>query len=174
MNQNELFFPCRVHSRGLRALLLHLQHLEGTITVLGGSLCDARLQRYKNATSSTSKMLCKFHFSSSKFLSAGNGIGKALLSKVAEVRMRLLTTPLSCCSWHCCPCCFNCRLAYCAQVGKTKQCVKLQLSVLDWNTAARDFYKSQGAEDLTVSEGWHVIRFMDQSLENLASEAPQD
>lgn len=52
--------------------------------------------------------------------------------------------------------------------------MKLQLSVLDWNTAARDFYKSKGAEDLTVSEGWHVIRFMDQSLENLANEAPKD
>ncbi|XP_075876611.1 diamine acetyltransferase 2b [Nelusetta ayraudi] len=73
----------------------------------------------------------------------GNGIGKGLLSKVAET-------------------------------GKRKQCVRLQLSVLDWNTAARDFYKSKGAEDLTVSEGWHVIRFMDQSLENLANGAPKD
>lgn len=52
--------------------------------------------------------------------------------------------------------------------------MRLQLSVLDWNTAARDFYKSKGAEDLTVSEGWHVIRFTDQSLENLANEAPKD
>lgn len=71
-------------------------------------------------------------------------------------------------------CSINRRPMYCAQVGKTKQCVRLQLAVLDWNTAARDFYKSRGAEDLTTSEGWHVIRFTDQSLDNLANEAPKD
>ncbi|XP_024117069.1 diamine acetyltransferase 2b [Oryzias melastigma] len=70
----------------------------------------------------------------------GNGIGKGLLCKVAEV-------------------------------GKKKQCVRLQLSVLDWNTPSRDFYAAKGAQDLTVSEGWHAIRFDGQSLDNLANEA---
>ncbi|KAI3373581.1 hypothetical protein L3Q82_022174 [Scortum barcoo] len=73
----------------------------------------------------------------------GNGIGKGLLSKVAEV-------------------------------GKKKECVRLQLSVLNWNTPARDFYAAKGALDLTASEGWHFIRFDGQNLDNLANEAPKD
>uniref|UniRef100_UPI0037E99DE7 thialysine N-epsilon-acetyltransferase-like n=1 Tax=Semicossyphus pulcher TaxID=241346 RepID=UPI0037E99DE7 len=73
----------------------------------------------------------------------GNGIGKGLLSKVAEV-------------------------------GKKKQCVRLQLCVLNWNTPARDFYAAKGAQDLTESEGWHFIRFDGQNLDNLANEAPED
>ncbi|KAM8742374.1 diamine acetyltransferase 2b [Acanthopagrus schlegelii] len=73
----------------------------------------------------------------------GNGIGKGLLSKVA-------------------------------QVGKKKRCVRLNLSVLDWNTPARDFYIAKGARDLTDSEGWHFIRFDGQNLDNLANEAPED
>uniref|UniRef100_A0A3B5Q5V3 Spermidine/spermine N1-acetyltransferase family member 2b n=2 Tax=Xiphophorus TaxID=8082 RepID=A0A3B5Q5V3_XIPMA len=73
----------------------------------------------------------------------GNGIGKGLLCKVAEV-------------------------------GRKKECVRLQLSVLDWNTPSRDFYAAKGAQDLTVSEGWHFIRFDGQNLDNLANEAPKD
>ncbi|XP_010768085.1 diamine acetyltransferase 2-like isoform X1 [Notothenia coriiceps] len=61
-----------------------------------------------------------------------------------------------------------------AKVGKEKQCVRLQLSVLDWNTPSRDFYAAQGAQDLTDSEGWHFIRFDGQKLDNLANEAPKD
>uniref|UniRef100_A0A8C8E4C9 Spermidine/spermine N1-acetyltransferase family member 2b n=1 Tax=Oryzias sinensis TaxID=183150 RepID=A0A8C8E4C9_9TELE len=57
------------------------------------------------------------------------------------------------------------------QVGKKKECVRLQLSVLDWNTPSRDFYAAKGAQDLTVSEGWHAIRFDGPSLDNLAKEA---
>uniref|UniRef100_A0A3B3YYW2 N-acetyltransferase domain-containing protein n=1 Tax=Poecilia mexicana TaxID=48701 RepID=A0A3B3YYW2_9TELE len=73
----------------------------------------------------------------------GNGIGKGLLCKVAEV-------------------------------GRKKECVRLQLSVLDWNKPSRDFYAAKGAQDLTVSEGWHFIRFDGQNLDNLANEAPKD
>lgn len=72
----------------------------------------------------------------------GNGIGKGLISRVAEVALE-------------------------------KQCVRLQLSVLNWNTPARDFYAANGAQDLTVSEGWHFIRFDGLSLHNLAKEAPK-
>ncbi|KAK5917849.1 hypothetical protein CgunFtcFv8_002660 [Champsocephalus gunnari] len=61
-----------------------------------------------------------------------------------------------------------------AKVGKEKQCVRLQLSVLDWNTPSRDFYAAQGAQDLTDSEGWHFIRFDGQNLYNLANEAQKD
>uniref|UniRef100_G3QAU5 Spermidine/spermine N1-acetyltransferase family member 2b n=1 Tax=Gasterosteus aculeatus TaxID=69293 RepID=G3QAU5_GASAC len=73
----------------------------------------------------------------------GKGIGKGLLSKVAEV-------------------------------GKKKQCVRLQLSVLDWNTPSRDFYAAKGAQDITASEGWRSLRFVGQDLDNLANEAPKD
>uniref|UniRef100_A0A3Q1ECH2 Spermidine/spermine N1-acetyltransferase family member 2b n=1 Tax=Acanthochromis polyacanthus TaxID=80966 RepID=A0A3Q1ECH2_9TELE len=74
----------------------------------------------------------------------GNGIGTGLLSKVAEV------------------------------AKKKKQCVHLHLSVLDWNTPSRDFYAAKGAQDLTVTEGIHVLRFDGQNLDNLANEAPKD
>uniref|UniRef100_A0A3B4UAT5 Spermidine/spermine N1-acetyltransferase family member 2b n=1 Tax=Seriola dumerili TaxID=41447 RepID=A0A3B4UAT5_SERDU len=61
-----------------------------------------------------------------------------------------------------------------AKLKKCKQCVRLQLSVLNWNTPTRDFYAAKGAQDLTVSEGWHFIRFDGQNLDNLANEAPKD
>lgn len=61
-----------------------------------------------------------------------------------------------------------------AEIGKQKQCVRLQLSVLDWNTPSRDFYAGKGAQDLTVTEGWHTIRFDGQNLDKLANEAPKD
>lgn len=57
---------------------------------------------------------------------------------------------------------------------KKKGCVRLQLSVLDWNTKAQNFYASKGARDLTVSEGWHAMRFEGQHLDNLAGEAPKE
>uniref|UniRef100_UPI0009B48461 diamine acetyltransferase 2-like n=1 Tax=Monopterus albus TaxID=43700 RepID=UPI0009B48461 len=60
-----------------------------------------------------------------------------------------------------------------AEVGKKKKCVRLQLSVLNWNTPARDFYATKGAQDLTVNEGWHSVRFDGQNLDNLANEAPK-
>ncbi|XP_037543458.1 diamine acetyltransferase 2b [Nematolebias whitei] len=72
----------------------------------------------------------------------GNGIGKGLLCKVAEV-------------------------------GKSRQCVRLQMSVLNWNTPTRDFYAAKGAQDLTATEGWHFIRFDGQNLDNLVNEAPK-
>ena len=59
-------------------------------------------------------------------------------------------------------------------MGKKKQCVQLQLSVYNWNTPARDFYAAKGAEDLTVSEGRHFMRFDGKNLDNLANEAPKD
>ncbi|XP_006802358.1 diamine acetyltransferase 2-like [Neolamprologus brichardi] len=61
-----------------------------------------------------------------------------------------------------------------SEIGKKKQCARLQLSALEWNTPSRDFYAAKGAQDLTVTEGWHAIRFDGQSLDNLANEAPKD
>ncbi|KAM9847254.1 thialysine N-epsilon-acetyltransferase-like isoform 2-T2 [Aulostomus maculatus] len=61
-----------------------------------------------------------------------------------------------------------------AKVGKENQCVRLQLAMRNWNTPARDFYAAKGAQDLTVSEGWHFLRFDGECLDNLAKEAPHD
>ncbi|XP_034034982.1 diamine acetyltransferase 2-like [Thalassophryne amazonica] len=61
-----------------------------------------------------------------------------------------------------------------AALSKVKQCARLQLSVRDWNTPARNFYAAKGAQDLTVSEGSHFVRFDGQILDNLANEAPKD
>lgn len=57
------------------------------------------------------------------------------------------------------------------QVAKEKHCAPLQLSVLDWNAPSRDFYAARGAQDLTVKEGWHLIRFDGQSLDDLGNDA---
>ncbi|XP_069500631.1 thialysine N-epsilon-acetyltransferase-like [Ambystoma mexicanum] len=67
----------------------------------------------------------------------GNGMGKKLISKVAEV---------------------------CLELG----CCRLQLTVLDWNQPAREFYMKNGAVNLTTSEGWHMLRFQGEVLEQLA------
>ncbi|XP_061608654.1 thialysine N-epsilon-acetyltransferase-like [Phyllopteryx taeniolatus] len=56
------------------------------------------------------------------------------------------------------------------KVAKEKQCARLQLRVLDGNTPSRDFYAARGAQDLTVNEGWHMIRFDGPDLERLAKE----
>ncbi|XP_019719829.1 diamine acetyltransferase 2-like isoform X2 [Hippocampus comes] len=58
-----------------------------------------------------------------------------------------------------------------AKVAKEKHCARLQLSVLDWNAPSRDFYATRGAQDLTVKEGWHLIRFDGQSLDDLGNDA---
>uniref|UniRef100_A0AAZ3P8M1 N-acetyltransferase domain-containing protein n=1 Tax=Oncorhynchus tshawytscha TaxID=74940 RepID=A0AAZ3P8M1_ONCTS len=65
-------------------------------------------------------------------------------------------------------------MAKVAQVGVEKQCVRLQLSVLEWNKPSLDFYIAKGAEDLTAKEGWHFLRFHGQTLDTLAKEAPKD
>ncbi|XP_055790993.1 diamine acetyltransferase 2b isoform X2 [Salvelinus fontinalis] len=65
-------------------------------------------------------------------------------------------------------------MAKVAQVGVETQCVRLQLSVLEWNKPSLDFYIARGAEDLTAKEGWHFLRFDGQTLDTLAKEAPED
>ncbi|TNN88621.1 Diamine acetyltransferase 2 [Liparis tanakae] len=61
-----------------------------------------------------------------------------------------------------------------AEVGKKKQCVRLHLTVSDWNTPARDFYAAKGAQDLTASLGRHLLHFSGRDLDNLANEAPEE
>ncbi|XP_019941081.2 diamine acetyltransferase 2b [Paralichthys olivaceus] len=61
-----------------------------------------------------------------------------------------------------------------AEMGKKNQCVRLQFSVLDWNTPAREFYAAKGARDITESDGWHFVRFEGQQFDNIANSAPKD
>ncbi|KAM9440918.1 diamine acetyltransferase 2b [Clarias gariepinus] len=59
-----------------------------------------------------------------------------------------------------------------ARVCVEQQCVRLQFSVLNWNKPSLDFYLNKGAVDLTMEEGWHVLRFHGSALDKLALEAP--
>ncbi|XP_046695626.1 diamine acetyltransferase 2b isoform X3 [Silurus meridionalis] len=75
-------------------------------------------------------------------------------------------------TWKICKGVGKALMASVAQVCVEQQCVRLQFSVLDWNKASLDLYMSKGAENLTMEEGWNVLRFHGAALENLANEAP--
>lgn len=52
-----------------------------------------------------------------------------------------------------------------AQIALERQCGRLELSCLDWNTNAINFYTKLGS---TVMDDWTTYRFTGASLENLA------
>uniref|UniRef100_A0A8C6K8U2 Spermidine/spermine N1-acetyltransferase family member 2 n=1 Tax=Nothobranchius furzeri TaxID=105023 RepID=A0A8C6K8U2_NOTFU len=70
----------------------------------------------------------------------GKGIGKALISKVAQV----------------------------SDKGETAGCNQLHFTVLDWNKSSMDFYHSQGCFDITATKGDHCMRCEGEALEHLA------
>ncbi|XP_068606226.1 diamine acetyltransferase 1-like isoform X3 [Brachionichthys hirsutus] len=80
----------------------------------------------------------------------GKGIGKGLLSKVAEEKN-----------------------IFFPQLGQKKKCEQLLLCGYAWNTPTQQFYAAKGAEDVD-SEGSQYMCFKRQSLDNLANEAPKD
>ncbi|KAK0049536.1 diamine acetyltransferase 2 [Biomphalaria pfeifferi] len=45
-------------------------------------------------------------------------------------------------------------------------CNRLQLTVLGWNTKAKDLYTHYGFKDLTESEGWHLMRMSRATMED--------
>ncbi|KOC62112.1 Diamine acetyltransferase 2 [Habropoda laboriosa] len=57
-----------------------------------------------------------------------------------------------------------------AKEATDSNCCRLDFSVLEWNPA-QDFYKSKGAANLTIEEGWHHYRFSDKTLKILATNA---
>lgn len=57
-------------------------------------------------------------------------------------------------------------LASVASVAVRRGCGRLEWSVLDWNTPAIDFYRSQGAVPM---DEWTVFRLADESLSELAA-----
>ncbi|CAI5791548.1 diamine acetyltransferase 2-like [Podarcis lilfordi] len=58
-----------------------------------------------------------------------------------------------------------------AQIGVQKGCTQMKLSALDWNQKAIDLYLGNGAVDLTATEGWHVFRFEEDAMRQLAEGA---
>ncbi|XP_032784282.1 thialysine N-epsilon-acetyltransferase isoform X3 [Daphnia magna] len=55
-----------------------------------------------------------------------------------------------------------------SQVALSENCVRLNFSVLNWNSPSIEFYKSLGASDLTEKEGWHCFRMNRAEIEQLA------
>ena len=48
-------------------------------------------------------------------------------------------------------------------------CTRCNFSVLDWNAPSIDFYKRQGAVDLSGAEGWLAFRMNHQEMKNFCS-----
>ncbi|XP_029435288.1 diamine acetyltransferase 2-like [Rhinatrema bivittatum] len=55
-----------------------------------------------------------------------------------------------------------------AKIGRDQHCNQIQFAVLDWNQPAIDFYRAQGAFDLTKETGYHFFRFGDTAVMKLA------
>ncbi|XP_030042772.1 diamine acetyltransferase 2 isoform X2 [Microcaecilia unicolor] len=55
-----------------------------------------------------------------------------------------------------------------AKIGQDRQCYQIQFAVLNWNQQAIDFYRAQGAIDLTQETGYHIFRFEDAAMTKLA------
>ncbi|XP_073479404.1 thialysine N-epsilon-acetyltransferase-like isoform X2 [Aquarana catesbeiana] len=54
-------------------------------------------------------------------------------------------------------------------------CARLQLSVLDWNQSAISFYQSRGGRNMSKEEGWLMIWFFPDDLQQMVSKnAEQD
>ena len=51
-----------------------------------------------------------------------------------------------------------------------ERCIRCNLSVLNWNQNSIDFYKSFGAFDLTMAEGWHIFRLKKEEMVKFVSE----
>ena len=55
------------------------------------------------------------------------------------------------------------------QAGLDIGCTRCNFSVLDWNAPSIDFYKRQGAVDLSGAEGWLSFRMNHQEMKNFCS-----
>ncbi|XP_070537769.1 thialysine N-epsilon-acetyltransferase-like [Ptychodera flava] len=52
------------------------------------------------------------------------------------------------------------------EVGLEKECQRIHLAVLDWNTSAAEFYKSKGFQDITERDGWHALQLNREKMED--------
>ena len=62
-------------------------------------------------------------------------------------------------------------LARLAQIAVERDCRRMEWSVLDWNTPARDFYFNLGA---TAMDEWTVFRMTPDAFARLAAEASRE
>lgn len=56
-----------------------------------------------------------------------------------------------------------------AKMIRERGCVRLDLTVLDWNKPSIDYYEHFGAHNMTRSEGWHLMRFDKEQLIHLSN-----
>jgi GNAT superfamily N-acetyltransferase len=59
-------------------------------------------------------------------------------------------------------------LAHIAKIARQENCVGLRWEVLDWNSAAIDFYRKVGG---TFREDWKTVMLEEEAFERLAGEA---
>jgi len=59
-------------------------------------------------------------------------------------------------------------LTYLAKLALSRDCGRLEWSVLDWNESAIAFYKSMGA---SILDEWRICRVNDESLITMANQA---
>ncbi|KAK7482871.1 hypothetical protein BaRGS_00025904 [Batillaria attramentaria] len=52
------------------------------------------------------------------------------------------------------------------KIALSKDCKRLQWSVLDWNTPSVELYKRRGGINITVEEGWHAFRMTRPVMED--------
>lgn len=60
-----------------------------------------------------------------------------------------------------------------ANIAIEKGCVQYRFACVGWNTPALNFYKSNGARDLTDIEDWHMIRFEKEKMHHFAAKLGQ-
>lgn len=173
--------------------------MEGQSSFYGGSLRDARVQRYSSLFCSVFCFLsCTQSLRACLYVPlldlSGKGIGKALMSKVAQVSMhtfphstlpfaqrigmpRLPHCPISTClvrysvnQWKCMNAIkYDILLCFAVlQLGLAAGCSLMDFTVLDWNKSSVDFYLSQGCHDVTNTMGYHLMRCEGEALQKLA------
>lgn len=59
-----------------------------------------------------------------------------------------------------------------AKVIQERGCVRLDLSVLDWNKPSIGYYEHFGAYNMTLKDGWHLMRFEKKQLTELSKTSP--
>lgn len=57
------------------------------------------------------------------------------------------------------------------QIAVEKKCARVHFAVLGWNKSSIDYYKRQGAIDLTEVEDWHLFRLTGSALEKMAAKS---
>ncbi|MCJ8731528.1 hypothetical protein PDJAM_G00200550 [Pangasius djambal] len=82
----------------------------------------------------------------------GKGIGKALMSKIAQLRDILMF--------------LKCLL------GRAAGCTQLNFTVLNWNKTALDFYQNQGSVDVTSDLGYHYMCCHGDAFQKMADSDP--